>query len=437
MMNKVVIFILLTLLSESVFGQIPSTSTPQPANMPSIPSYIPNTNNTSSSTIFPDVNRNQQLDMYEQDRLYIERRDAALRHQFLQNSKQSISYDLPSNLQKRGADSYLQAAKTLNDMLNGKRPLSLKDAVYAVENAYFDGKLEYNKYSKAIQDMITTAKLATKQEGYNWNNPTTRNIMLFRVMSDTLKIKVQGKEKRVVSYPLSYDYDDYNGKKSYTSFFVSKLLRTKRGQCHSMPLLYLILCEATNTEANWAFSPKHTYVKFKDAQGSWYNLELTCGYIVSDAFIMGSNFITAEALKNKIYMEPQTKKQALAECLGDLAIQYMNQFGCDRFIESCADTLVKYSPHSLRGMGLKGEYQTEQLKYVTRQVGSPPPDTLKTHYPRMYNLYKEWNKTMTWMKQSGYREMPDEAYQKWLNFIHREKEKQEHNDKMKFLIQSN
>ena len=126
--------------------------------------------------------------------------------------------------------------------------------------------------------------------------------MLFRAMSDTMKIKLPNMETSVMSSPVKYDFEDFKGEKDWTKMFVSKLLSTKSGQCHSLPLLYLILCEATDTEASLAFSPSHTYAKFKDQQGNWYNVELTRGRITSDAVIMASGYITAEALKNKLYM---------------------------------------------------------------------------------------------------------------------------------------
>jgi len=436
-----IFFLLILFCSRTLYGQIPTITTPQPAYMPTVPNYAtPSSNYPSIPSVSntPSQNPNRQLDMYEQDRRSIQRRDAAMNEMLNQHaaSKFGIQYDLPSLADKQGAENYRKAARILNNMLNGTIPLNLKDAVFSVENAYFKRKLEYPKYNKAIQNIIATARLKAKQDGYNWDNPTTRNIMLFRVMSDTLKIRVPSKEGSITSFPMRYNYDDYSGEKDWSSMFVSKLLATKTGQCHSMPLLYLIMCEATNTDASLAFSPRHSYAKFKDQTGNWYNIELTNGYIVSDAFIMGSGFVSAEALKNKIYMEPQTKKQAIAECLGDLASDYIHDYGYDSFVSQCNDSTLKYAPNSLRSMSIKAQYQTKQFEYAVNQVGRPHPDSLKVHYPKVYKLLEERNKSYRWLDESGYREMPEEAYQKWLNFMDREKKIQEHQSKMQFLIQT-
>jgi len=350
--------------------------------------------------------------------------------------KKSIRYDLPTQTSKQGTESYRKTAQILNNMLNGTIPANLKDAVFAVENAYFGGQLEYDKYNNAIQDFITTAKLKTQQQRYNWNNPLTRNVMLFRAMSDTMKIKLPNMETSVMSSPVKYDFEDFKGEKDWTKMFVSKLLSTKSGQCHSLPLLYLILCEATDTEASLAFSPSHTYAKFKDQQGNWYNVELTRGRITSDAVIMASGYITAEALKNKLYMQPQTKIQAINHCLADLAMGYVEKFGYDPFVNQCVDTMLKHDPNSFEAIQIKSNYQTKRFEYVVSQVGRPHPDSLKVHYPHIYELYEKRNNTYKRIDESGYREIPKEAYQAWLNSVNKEKKKQEE-EKLRRIIRIN
>lgn len=315
-------------------------------------------------------------------------------------------------------------------MLSGLEPLNLKQAIYAIENAYFEGKLDYQKFDKEIQNLIVIAKLKAAKDGYNWKNPQTRNIMLFRVMADTMKVKSPLGEDYITSLPLQYDFDDYMGKQDWSKMFVSKLLTTKSGQCHSLPLLYLMLCEETGTNANLAFSPSHTYAKFKDQSGNWRNLELTNGRIVSDAFILGSGYITAEALKNHLYMEPLSKKQTIAQCLADLGKSYAKKYGYDKFVSQCVDTTLKYAPSNIFAQQLKSDCQSLRFEYVVNQVGRPHPDILKSRYPQVYQLLEERNQTYQAIDASGYQEMPEKAYQEWLKSVNKEKEKQEHQGQM-------
>lgn len=391
-------------------------------NMPTIPSY---TNPTIPNYSTP--NSKNPLDMYEQDRRSTERRDKEVKKilQEYNRGTSGIQYDFPSQANQAGTENYRKSAKLLNDMLSGTVPMNLRDAVFSVENAYFGGTLEYNKYTKAIQGMISTAKLKTQQDGYDWNNPLTRNVMLFRVMADTMKIKQPSKESFIMSYPLRYDFDDFFGKNDWSKMFVSKLLSTKTGQCHSMPLLYLIMCEATNTSANIAYSPMHSYIKFKDPNNEWHNLELTNGHIVTDAFIIGSGFISSEALKNKIYMQPQTKKQVIQECLADLVSGYVFKYGYDEFAKQNLSNILKNGPNFLQALQIKSNYETSRFAYVAEQLGRPPLDSIKAHYPRAYKLYEERNRTYKQIDDLGYRDMPADAYQDWLKSMDKETQKQQ------------
>lgn len=320
---------------------------------------------------------------------------------------------------------YRKTANLLFSMLNGTKPANLKDAVFAVENAYFNGNLEYSKYNKAIQRLITIAKLKTAQDGYNWSDPLTRNTMLFRVMADTLKIKFPGQETPITSYPMRYDFNDPKGNEDETKQFISKLLSTHSGQCHSLPLLYLILAEETNTPAQLSLAPSHMYVKIKDKSGTYYNLELTNGHITSDAFILGSGYITSEALKNHLYMEPLTKRQTIAITLNDLTNNYLDNIGYSKFALQCNDSVMKYDPNNFQALSIRSNYYTAHFEYVTKQLQRPTLEQIQRDYPKVNKLLQMRNQVYDKIDHSGYRKMPKEVYQQWLKSADKEKRDQE------------
>ena len=426
--------------TNNLLGQIPVIETPKPATMFTVPSYNNPAPQVRQVNPFSNVsNPNSQMDMYERDKRELQQRNAEL-YKILYGyedsmSNSSIRYDLPSQFGTRGTEYYQEALDKLSKMLRGESPLNLKDAVFTVENAYFENQLNYSEFNKAIKYLAETAHLKTIQDGYNWKNPITKNVMLFRTMADTMKIKVQQRETSVMSYPMQYDFEDFWGKEDWSKLFVSKLLATHKGQCHSLPLLYLILCEETGTEANLAYSPSHSYIKFKDDSGNWYNLELTNRHVVTDAFIAGSGYITAEAIKNKLYMEPQTKQQVIAQCISDLAMGYAHKYGYDSFIKQCVDSVLKYDPNNLGSWMMKSNYETQRFEYVVNQVGRPPLDTLKEHYPKILEILEDRNTTYRRMDASGYREMPKEAYEAWLKSVNEEKEHQEYDEKYNKVLQ--
>ena len=229
----------------SLLGQIPVVKTPKPATLFTMPSYNNPTPQVRQVNPFPTVpNPNNQMDMYERDKRELQQRNSELYEILYEfsNSNRSIKYDLPSQLGTSGTEYYQQAFNELCEMLSGKMPLNIKNAVFAVENAYFENQLDYSQFNGAINKLAETAQLKTIQDGHNWNNTTTKNIMLFRAMADTLDIKLPQKETSTISYPMQYDFEDYMGEKNWSKMFVSKLLATQKGQCHSLPFLYLILC---------------------------------------------------------------------------------------------------------------------------------------------------------------------------------------------------
>ena len=130
------------------YGQSPVINTPQPATVR--PNVINGSNNNMSVYVQPQ-NQSNGLDVYEQDRRESQQQDPEKYKQLYGDYGFSqISYDLPSLSNEKGTEYYEQAFKKLDSMLDGKEPMSIKQAVFAVENAYFENKLDYTQYEKVI-----------------------------------------------------------------------------------------------------------------------------------------------------------------------------------------------------------------------------------------------------------------------------------------------
>jgi len=424
-------------------GQIPVVKTPQPATISrGVVIGTQNNRNNPASNIpnFPAIPHNdrnrQQMEMFERDRqevLHMQMEARRMPGEYIADHS-SIQYDLPSWSGEHGTEHYYQTAQKLFDMLSGKTPLNLKNAVFLTENAFFEGMLDKATYEKNISKMATIAKSKAIQDGYNWNNPEAKNMMLFRVMADTLTFKFPLREKSSISFPMQYDFDDYRGERDHSKLFVTKLLGTHKGQCRSLPLLYLILCEAVGAEASLAFSPQHSYIKFKDRKNNWHNLELTQGRMVTDAFVIGSGFVNSASIKHGVFMEPQSKKQIIAHCLSGLASSYIYKYGYDKFVIQCVDSVLSYAPGNTSALAMKSNYLSERLTYVAGQVGYPHPDSLKVQYPHIHEMLEERNNYYRRMDEIGFVEMPKEVYETWLNSINEEKEKREHDIRYKNLL---
>ncbi len=218
--------------------------------------------------------------------------------------------------------------------------------------------------------------------------------------------------------------------------FVTKALSTNSGQCHSLPLLYLILAREIGAKAHLAYSPNHTYVKFQDDNGTWHNVELTNGMLSTDAFVLQSGFIKAEALQSKVYMQPLDDKQLLSLCFYDLAKGYIRKYGYDEFVENSIEAALQLDSTNLHAQMVKADYLTVLQQYVADQMGVNEINfkDMMAAYPDFRALTRERNRQYLKVDNLGYSEMPPEAYEVWLKSLNDAKQKQE---SQKQLIQLN
>jgi hypothetical protein len=247
-----------------------------------------------------------------------------------------------------------------------------------------------------------------------------------------MKVKMLSPEKRnITHYPVRYDFEDFYGEKDWSKGMVSKLLKFQTGQCHSMPLLYLILTEQLGATAYLANAPEHTYIKFPLANGAYQNVELTNGHLTNDAYVLSSGYIKSEAIASKIYMKPLTKRETIAQCLEDLAKGYRNKYGHDELYLEMVDNVLKYQPTNAVAVWMKASYYYWLVDYIVKQDPSITKKTLENH-PQLQEAINNFNFNNDKLIKMGYQEMPKEAYADWLKSIDKEKEKSK---KMEMQIQ--
>ncbi|MDR1112697.1 MAG: hypothetical protein LBL18_02910 [Bacteroidales bacterium] len=322
-----------------------------------------------------------------------------------------------------GTSFFHQAFEEISQMLAGENELNLARAVFLIENAACGNTLNYADYQNFIKHKADLCRQKIKENRWNPNNNIIKNMMLFRLLTDTLKFKNAKMEQSGIHLPIRYNYDDFNSKKYKNSHFVTRLMQSGEGQCYSMPLYYLILAEAINAEASWVFSPHHSFIKIEDEQGAWCNLELTCGAILSDVHYINSGYIKAEAIRNKLFLEPMNKSQTVAELLLNLARYYHSAYGPDDFYLQCIHTAEPYLLNNLNALILKSIYEeklTSQLAYL---LDAKTPENLKEKSPAACQHYEQMHALYQQIDQLGYEEVPDALYATWLNYMAQQKEK--------------
>ncbi len=334
-------------------------------------------------------------------------------------------HGFPMQSDHEGTSAFYSAFDEINNMLNGSESLNLGRAVFLVENAWHNNKYDYSEYKSSIKAGVDFCNQKIEEEKLDRNDNLVKNMMLFRYVADTLKVKDKSTGKEQTHYPVKYNYEDYDSHISYDSHFVTTLMQTGKGQCHSMPLYYLVLAEEMEAEAYWSFSPRHSFVKIQDEKGNWHNLELTCRAILSDTHYMNSSYIKAEALQSKIYLEPMDKTNVVAEMMIDLARCYYQKYGYDDFFLKCIDTAQQHLKNDMNVKILKSAYQTQLTLTLAHLLNASKPEIMQQRSPEAYKHFELMLAGYKEIDDMGYEEVPVAVYALWLDHIAKEKGKPE------------
>jgi hypothetical protein len=318
---------------------------------------------------------------------------------------------LPSQLAR---DVYERAYQELAKMLDGTYPLSFKRAVYVTENAYFDDKLSYKEFSTHISALAQVCRVLKEA-----NDPyflydredrenVARNAAIFRLMKDTIAL---GGGKRLLPY--RYDFEDFDGDANWAKMFVTKLLVTHSGNCHSLPFLYKMLADETGAQTWLALAPNHIYLKQRDQKDGFYNTELTSYTFPTDGWLMASGYVSKETIVSGIYMDTLSARQSVVLCLVDLAKGYERKLGprqSEAFVGKCTGLALRYFPNYINAQLLQAETLRQHFEQQTTEVDARAAfAAMETAYTRIY--------------ETGYREMPAPMYADWLHSVLVEKQK--------------
>jgi len=309
-----------------------------------------------------------------------------------------------------------QSFDLLNTMLINENSYSFKKAVFSVENAYLDDKLDTLSINKQIKFLTGLSNSLIKDRFLAYlekDKPTVNKwASVYQIMCDTIPINYN--DKLYKYSPFGYDFNDVFGHKTRENLFVSKLLETHKGNCHSLPYLYKILCEELGTTANLALAPNHVYIKHNSIKDGWYNTELTSGIFPIDAWVMASGYVHLDAVSNGVYMKALNNRESVALVLIDLADNYNAKFPNNdgTFILKCCETAIKEYPQFASALILKAETRFKQIKKIKDQA--------------LFNQqFAALEKQYAHIHEIGYRSMPENMYLEWLISLKTERSKYE------------
>lgn len=301
---------------------------------------------------------------------------------------------------KRQYDSTLNEIKTLIEN-NGE----FSEAVFLVEKRLFGFDATFSAFEGEIYSLmkyISSRYKEVRLTGYRQPDSINylKNQSIFSSLFNTVSIYVDSDYIGFVPY--SYAYSASENKLPSP---VTRLLQTRIGDCHSLSYLYKIIADRIGAKCWLALAPNHIYIKNFSQQYGWYNTELTSRSFPTDAWIMASGYISADAVRSKIYMDTLSNQQSIGLCILDLAkaYEYETKNYYDGFILKCCDLVLQY--HATNPMALLLKAETLKKVYLKQNTENAP--TVKQAYADMEAAYIT-------LAKLHYREMPKEMYDKWV-----------------------
>jgi hypothetical protein len=295
---------------------------------------------------------------------------------------------------------------------------SFKEAIFISENVFSGKKYSSDEFNSAIDFLANLASewaQANSAANYHFSDSINfiLNFAIYSVLKDTVRIKLPNGTV-LGALPYTYDFNDFFGHSDWRNMFVTKLLSTQTGNCHSLPYLYKILADELGAKCWLSLAPNHIYIKNRCKKIGWYNTELTSGDFPIDAWITTSGYISVKAVQAGIYMDTLSNQQAIGLCILDLAkgYEFQTKNYYDGFIIKCCDLVLQYHPVNIMALLLKAE----TLKHIYQKRQNEKCSDAITTYNEMEQVYVK-------LFDLGYREMPDKMYQQWLRSVTEQKNK--------------
>jgi len=161
--------------------------------------------------------------------------------------------------------------------------------------------------------------------------------------------------------PFSYDHDDPLGS-NVANKLLATYLHTRRGNCVSMPVLFLILADRIGLNVGLSTAPLHVLVRYTDSQGRAFNLETTSGANLARLAWYRQNLpMTDRALESGLYMRTLSKRESIALMAATVVAWLINGGRYEDAIE-VADVLLRHDPLNGHVMAKRGDAYGQLLR---------------------------------------------------------------------------
>lgn len=219
--------------------------------------------------------------------------------------------------------------------------------------------------------------------------------------------------------PFSYDLSDPLGKNPKNKQLAT-YLATRKGNCVSMPILFVILGQRLGLPLALATAPNHVLVKFADdTQQMWLNVEATAGGFKYDSSYQRETGISEAALDNGLYLRPLLPHEGVGVIAGTL----MEHYGAKKdaaALMAVADLALAANPKDPVAMIWKANaYYLDTQQRITSKYpnAADVPPELHAEYRRMTGENMAW---FAKAEQLGWSQRTPEQEANYLQSIQRE-----------------
>jgi regulator of sirC expression with transglutaminase-like and TPR domain len=161
--------------------------------------------------------------------------------------------------------------------------------------------------------------------------------------------------------PFAYEMSDPLGKKP-ANRYLHNYLASRRGNCITMPILFVILGQRIGLSLTLAEAPLHLLVKYTDDDGAVWNLEPTSGGGFSrDAWYRKELPMTDKAVAEGTYLRALSSEQAVALIALQAAETHMRAGRYEQAVVA-ANVLLRHFPRFALAMVVRGSSYALMLR---------------------------------------------------------------------------
>jgi regulator of sirC expression with transglutaminase-like and TPR domain len=170
--------------------------------------------------------------------------------------------------------------------------------------------------------------------------------------------------------PFGFDMSDPDGRRIGNKL-LHNYLRTRLGQCVSMPVLFLILAERLGLEVALCAAPDHILVRYTDETGRTHNIEASSGgHPARDEWICEQLRISDRALASGIYLRTLTRREGIA-MLAHTIVEHLREQGRIDEVVSVCEAILQHHPREVNALVSLASACGELLERWRKQHPAP------------------------------------------------------------------